>query len=299
MRDRLLSLLAAGVFASALILDQSHPAAQAPTPTWTPELMMTVKRVPAVVPSPDGAHVAFVVGEAVTEGERSEWVNQIHVAAADGSGSRQLTRGEKSSSDPLWSPDGKSLAFLSSRSGKANIWRIDVSGGEAEQITDEKGGVSAFEWSPDGAFFAFVMRDAKTEAEEKADKEKRDWRTLDEQVKMNRLYVVAAREGRRWQARGAAPDQARAVGERLRVVARRQDDRVRPPEDAAGRRLAVRRRGDGQRRRRHGDAAGDQLAGRGPGGLLAGRPLHRLRTERRSAVVGAGAARADRAGRRR
>ena len=35
-------------------------------------------------------------------------------------------------------------------SGKANIWRIEVAGGEAEQITDEKGGISAFGWSPDG-----------------------------------------------------------------------------------------------------------------------------------------------------
>ena len=128
MRDRLLRLLAAGVFASVLALDLSHPAAQAPTSTWTPELMMTVKRVTAVVPSPDGAQVAFVVGEAVTEGERSEWVNQIHVAAADGSASRQLTRGEKSSSDPRWSPDGKWIAFISSRSGKANVWRIRVDG---------------------------------------------------------------------------------------------------------------------------------------------------------------------------
>ena len=70
-----------------------------------------------------------------------------------------------------------------------------MSGGEAEQVTDEKGGVSAFEWSPDGQSFAFVMRDAKSEAEEKADKEKRDWRTLDEQVKMNRLYVVPVAKG--------------------------------------------------------------------------------------------------------
>ncbi len=39
------------------------------------------------------------------------------------------------------------------------------------------------------------MRDAKSEAEEKADKEKRDWRTLDEQVKMNRLFVVSVDKG--------------------------------------------------------------------------------------------------------
>ena len=191
----LLPRFLAAVVVAVLATHVSHPAAQAPAAAWTPELMLTVKRVPAVVPSPDGTQVAFVVGDAVTEGERSEWVNQIHLAAADGSGSRQLTRGEKSSSDPRWSPDGKSLAFISSRNGKANIWRIDVSGGEAEMITDEKGGISALEWAPDGASLAFVMKDAKTETEEKADKEKRDWRTLDEQVKMNRLYVVPLAKG--------------------------------------------------------------------------------------------------------
>jgi Tol biopolymer transport system component len=190
----LLRSIAAGVCAAALAFDVSAAAAQAPVApapaAWTPELSLTVKRLPAVVPSPDGTQVAFVVGDAVMEAERSEWVNQIHLAAADGSGSRQITRGEKSSADPHWSPDGKWIGFVSSRNGKANVWRISVSGGEAEMITDEKGGVSGFEWSPDGTSIAFVMKDAKSEAEEKADKEKRDWRTLDEQVKYNRLYVI-------------------------------------------------------------------------------------------------------------
>ena len=195
MRDPQLRALAASAFVAVLFLGASRPTAQTPPAAWTPELMMTVKRVTAVVPSPDGTQVAFVVGDAVIEGERSEWVNQIHLAAADGSGSRQLTRGEKSARRPRWSPDGKWMAFLSSRNGKANVWRISPAGGEAEMITDEKGGVSAFEWAPAGASLAFVMRDAKSEAEEKADKEKRDWRTLDEQVKMNRLYVAPVDKG--------------------------------------------------------------------------------------------------------
>jgi dipeptidyl aminopeptidase/acylaminoacyl peptidase len=175
---------------TSFLIAPAHPRAQAPAGGWTPELMMTVKRVSAVTPSPDARQVAFVVGEALTEGEKSEWLSHLHLAAADGSGSRQLTRGDKSATRPRWSPDGAWIGFVSSRSGKANVWRISPAGGEAEMLTDEKGGVSSFEWAPDGRSLAFVMRDAKSEAEEKADKEKRDWRTLDEQVKMNRLYVT-------------------------------------------------------------------------------------------------------------
>ena len=52
---------------------------------WTPELIMKVKRVGNVRVSPDGGWVAFVVGEAVMDGEKSEWVNHIYLAETDGS----------------------------------------------------------------------------------------------------------------------------------------------------------------------------------------------------------------------
>jgi dipeptidyl aminopeptidase/acylaminoacyl peptidase len=162
---------------------------------WTAGTMLKVKRVSAVTPSPDGRRVAFVVAEAVTEGEKSEWLSHVHLAAADGSASRQLTRGDKSATSPKWSPDGRWVAFLSSRSGKANVWRINPDGGEAEMITDVKVGVTAFDWSPDGTMLALVMRDGKTDEEEKAVKEKRDWRTIDENVKMSRLYVASVEKG--------------------------------------------------------------------------------------------------------
>jgi dipeptidyl aminopeptidase/acylaminoacyl peptidase len=192
------SAVRVGILGIALLVVSAaagQPGAETPAESWTPELMMKVKRVPEVVPSPDGKRVAFVVSEAIMDGEKSEWVSQIHLASADGSSSLQLTRGEKSSTSPRWSPDGRWIGFVSSRSGKANVWRIAVAGGEAEMITDEKGDITRFEWAPDSKSIAFLMRDPKTDEEEKADKEKRDWRTIDENVKMARLHVAPVEKG--------------------------------------------------------------------------------------------------------
>jgi dipeptidyl aminopeptidase/acylaminoacyl peptidase len=158
---------------------------------WTPDAILKVKRVGSAIPSPDASRVAFTVSEAVMEGEKSEWLTHVHVASADGSGAYQLTRGDKSATSPKWSPDGQTIAFLSQRGGdKNNVFVIRVAGGEAEQITSEKASISSFEWAPDGKSVAFVMPEPKSEDEEKADKEKRDARVIDEHDRLAGLYVV-------------------------------------------------------------------------------------------------------------
>jgi dipeptidyl aminopeptidase/acylaminoacyl peptidase len=163
---------------------------------WTPEFAFKVKRVSLVRPSPDGRHVAFVVGTAAMEGERSEWVSQVWVADADGKNAVQLTRGEKSSTAPTWSPDSQWIAFTSARGpdkdAKANLWRIRIDGGEAEVLTDDKGGAATPRWSPDGRRIAFLLTDARSDEEEKAAKEKRDARVVGEDVKRIRLAVIPA-----------------------------------------------------------------------------------------------------------
>jgi dipeptidyl aminopeptidase/acylaminoacyl peptidase len=163
-----------------------------PKPTgWTPELMLKAKGVAEAVISPDGQRVAFSVSTPSLDGEHSEWLSQVYVSSPGAAHPAQLTRGEKSATNPAWSPDGQWIAFLTPRAGpKSNLWRIPVNGGEAEQLTDEKGGITAFQWSPDGAQIAFLMTDPKTDADEKAEREKRDAFVVYENQKRSRLYLV-------------------------------------------------------------------------------------------------------------
>jgi len=174
------------------ILSAAHAqGADKSKPTgWTPEGMLQFKQVGGVQVSPDGKKVVFVVRRAVMDGEKSEFVSQIHVANHDGTGGYPLTQAEHSSDNPQWSPDGETIAFLSKRSDKTQVWVIRVQGGEARRLTDDKGGVISLRWSPDGQRVAYVATDPVPEDREKKVKEKYDARVVEEQFQRNRLYVI-------------------------------------------------------------------------------------------------------------
>ncbi|MGI9105459.1 MAG: S9 family peptidase [Pyrinomonadaceae bacterium] len=153
---------------------------------------MKVKTLGPPRVSPDGKRVAYTIVSEMITADKSEFVTQIFLSNTDGSGSFQTTFGEKSSTNPKWSPDGNSLAFTSNRKdNKNNLYLLRLNGGEAEPLTDLKSSIADYEWSPDGRMIAFAMTDAKTEEEEKNDKGKADHRWVDENVKMSRLYLLA------------------------------------------------------------------------------------------------------------
>ena len=158
---------------------------------WDPEMQIKLKAVGSPRVSPDAKRMVYTVSEAVTTADKSEFLTQIWMANLDTKQSFQITFGEKSSSNPKWSPDGNWIAFTSTRKdNKNNLYVLSVNGGEAEPLTDVKTSVGNFEWAPNGRSIAFTMTDSKSEEEEKNDKAKNDFRWVDENLKMARLYVV-------------------------------------------------------------------------------------------------------------
>lgn len=173
----------------ALMLCGNLVLAQAKT-YWSPEQCLKLKNISSVRVSPDGNKALYTVREAVMTDDRSEYVNQVFLSNADGSQTIQLTKGDKNSSNPKWSPDSKWMAFTSARDDKNNIYLLSLAGGEAEKITDVKSDVIDFDWSPDGKSIAFTMGDEPSEKDEKNKKGKDDWYFMDEDIKQRRLYIL-------------------------------------------------------------------------------------------------------------
>ncbi len=166
--------------------------ATATAQTWEPEMHLKFKAVGTPRVSPDGKRVVYTVNEAVMAADKSEFVTQIWLANLATKQSTQLTFGEKSSTNPKWSPDGNWIAFTSNRKdNRNNLYLLSLNGGEAEPLTDGKSAVNNFHWSPDGRSIAFTMTDPKTDEDEKNDKGRNDYRWIDENVKLARLYVLS------------------------------------------------------------------------------------------------------------
>ncbi len=111
--------------------------------------------------SPDGGWVAYTVSRTrLKDDDRS---SDLWMTSWDGRTTLRLTTtAGESEHSPRWSPDGRSLAFLSGRGdeeGADQLWLLPRAGGEAERVTEIKAGISDYAWSPMGDRLVLVIED--------------------------------------------------------------------------------------------------------------------------------------------
>ena len=138
-----------------MIVLSSSVLAQEKIP-YTPDELWRFKSVSDPQLSPDGKWVAYVVS--VTDLEKNTSNSDIWVLSSSGGEPKQMTTSPEGDHSPRWSPDGGTIAFVSSREDGSQIWLLPFEGGEARKLTDFPGGVSEIFWMPDGSSLIFVGR---------------------------------------------------------------------------------------------------------------------------------------------
>jgi len=159
----------------------------------TPEAILTIRTIMDVQLAPDGKNIMFQLNRPRTETERpGGTIAEIWTMSATGGEPRRFTFNERGDRTPQWSPDGKWIAFLSSRgeSSVTQVYLVAFDGGEAVQLTKAEKSVGAFKWSRDGGRIAYTMEDAKTKDELAAEREGKDWTVVDRNYKHTHLYTI-------------------------------------------------------------------------------------------------------------
>ncbi|MEM8665134.1 MAG: DPP IV N-terminal domain-containing protein, partial [Pseudomonadota bacterium] len=124
---------------------------------WTPERSLEVQRLSDLAFSPDGAHLLYGVNS--TDVARDAYLTRYVVMDASGAAARTILPASEHISAAQWSPDGRSVAYISSEGGTAQVWRVNADGSDQRQLTDTVRDVASFRWAPDGEAIAFTMLD--------------------------------------------------------------------------------------------------------------------------------------------
>ena len=195
---------------ATLLVAPSALAAQSRRPLDNDDLMR-IRQVGAVAIAPAGARVLYTVnawehpaarGDTAL-GDRHERRSHVWMAPFAGGPARQLTFGERGETQPSWSPDGATIAFVAARGSgtgddapKPQLWLLPADGGEARQLTTLRDGVVAYAWSPDGKRIAIVTPDTLSREQEAKLRRRDDPKVFEGDFRLNHLWVVDAETGR-------------------------------------------------------------------------------------------------------
>lgn len=157
-------LLPAFVFSLILISDAS---AQNVKKKLTPADIYKMKSTGDAQISPDGKWVIYTQSHIDTAKDKRN--TDLWMMSWDGTDKVQLTNGPESEGSPEWSPDGKYISFIASRSGgSSQVYLMNRMGGEAIKLTDVKGDLNEYAWSPDAKRLLLNIKDYEDTAGKKA-----------------------------------------------------------------------------------------------------------------------------------
>lgn len=113
----------------------------------TPEVLWSFGRIGEPSVSPDGTTVLYTVTNYNIEENKS--YREIYTVPVSGGESTKLTNTPEKESSAVWRPDGKKIGYLSSKSGDTQLWEMNTDGTDPIQVSDVKGGITGFKYSPD------------------------------------------------------------------------------------------------------------------------------------------------------
>jgi len=105
--------------------------------------------------SPDGKHIIFTRGWIDKKNDRSR--SNLWIVDIEGKRVRELTHGNWRDFSPVWSPDGKKIAFLSDRDETTQIHVMWLDTREVAQLTHLARSPESLRWSPSGKKLAFTL----------------------------------------------------------------------------------------------------------------------------------------------
>jgi len=155
MSDARFPSLALAPLAALALAAAPAAAGEAPHPFSVHDLL-AMERLSDPRAAPGGERILFTLRATDLEANRGR--TDLWLVGANGEGLRRLTDHPEADSDGRWAPDGRTVYFLSSRSGSSQVWKLDVeAGGEPVQVTDLPLDVGALELSPDGRRLALSL----------------------------------------------------------------------------------------------------------------------------------------------
>jgi dipeptidyl aminopeptidase/acylaminoacyl peptidase len=135
---------------SGLLLIVTLGYSQSKKPIVASDLMKIVTTNQIQI-SPDGTKAVAIVNRKALKNEDYYYTRHLYLFdLVSGEPPRQLTFGDKNDSQPRWSPDGKTIAFVRTDNDKPQIWLLPMSGGEASVLTKAEFGASRPRWRADG-----------------------------------------------------------------------------------------------------------------------------------------------------